>query len=748
MLKFNKMKRSAFFLVLGFLFSGFGYAQAGKARLSDNKSVVPPETEERLRAIYEDGAFSARSFRAEWSPDGSAYTLLETEPGTGNQALVSYDAKSGKRSELITATQLSLSGSKAKLTIQDYLFSPDGSRILLETNSEDEGNGNQDFWMYHRKSGELQNVVAGRNNSISPEGQRILFSDQGNLFVYDLRDELTIQLTRDAVPESLSYQRAVWSPDGTRVAYVQSDASGVRLRSSLVPGDPSYPEVTEDRFARVGGTIPTLRIGVVDAKGEENRWLSVPIPSEGYYLGQVSWAGSSHTLVVEKLSRFRDHREFLLADVDKGTITKIFEESDPAWVVASYNKNGGLEWIRDYSSFLVLSEKDGWRHAYVYSREGEEQDLLTPGESEIIDRVKVDSKNGWFYYLASPENGTQKYLFRVALDGNGDAERITPLDQPGTHSYNISADSRWAIHTYSTINDPPLTELVQLPEHRVVRVLEDNKELRDKVASMNFRPTEFLKLDIGNGVLMDAWMIKPHDFDPSRKYPVFVYVYGEPHGQTVMDVWGNAMNDYHRVIADLGYLVVSIDNRGTPCPKGAAWRRAVSGSLGPLSTEEQEAGLKELGRTRSYVDLSRVGIWGWSGGGSNTLNAMFRKPGSYHVGIAVAAKPQPQLYNAWFQEIYMKTPEVNPDGYRESAPINFAEGLRGDLLIIHGSGETNTHVQIMEGLVDRLIELGKPFDYMTYPNRDHGIRKGEGTSLHLRMLMARYLLLHLPPGPL
>jgi dipeptidyl-peptidase-4 len=190
-----------------------------------------------------------------------------------------------------------------------------------------------------------------------------------------------------------------------------------------------------------------------------------------------------------------------------------------------------------------------------------------------------------------------------------------------------------------------------------------------------------------------------------------------------------------------------MDNRGTPAPKGAAWRRAIFGSLGPLSTEEQAAGLKELARTRPYVDLSRVGVWGWSGGGSNTLNALFRKPDVYHVGIAVAPKPQPQLYNAWFQEIYMETPETNPEGYRRSAPINFAEGLKGDLLIIHGTGETNTHLQITEGLVDRLIELGKQFDYMAYPHRDHGLREGHGTSVHLHVLMTRYLLEHLPPGP-
>ncbi len=192
---------------------------------------------------------------------------------------------------------------------------------------------------------------------------------------------------------------------------------------------------------------------------------------------------------------------------------------------------------------------------------------------------------------------------------------------------------------------------------------------------------------------------------------------------------------------------MSIDNRGTPCPKGAAWRRAIFGSLGPLSTEEQAVALKELARTKPYVDLSRVGIWGWSGGGSNTLNALFRKPDVYHVGIAVVPKPQPHLYNAWFQEIYMRTPAVNAEGYQRSAPLNFADGLKGKLLIITGSGETNTHIQIIEGLVDRLIELGKPFDYMVYPNRDHGLREGVNTEVHVRMLIARYLIEHLPPGP-
>jgi dipeptidyl-peptidase-4 len=686
----TKSKSLKFLLLIGLL---------STIAVSETHGQTSPElllerAESRLRAIYERDEFRAKRFRANWLPDSSGYTVLETTPDRKDRVRVRYDV-------------------------------PGGKRTVLESPEEENFGG---------------------SGNLSPDGQRVLVSERGDLYVRKRDSDQKIRLTTSAVEGSVSNNRADWSPDGNWIAFVQSDSSQVKLRSVLVPGDPTYPAVREVRFARVGEAIPTLRVGVVDAEGKETRWLPIAIPSEGYYLGQVEWAGNSHALLIEKLSRFRDKREFLLADIRTGTIRCIFRESDPAWVVASYARNAGLIWIREGQAFIVLSEKDGWRHAYVCSRDGEELHLLTPGEYDIIERAAVDEPGGWFYYYASPENATQKYLYRVRLDGSGEAERVTPADQPGTHDYDFSPDTGWAFHTYSDFDTPPVIELVRLPEHRVVRVLEDNQELRTKMEPLISQPTEFYQLEIGDGVVMDAWMIKPGDFDPTKQYPVFVYVYGEPHAQTVLDGWGKVHADFHRVIADLGYLVVSIDNRGTPAPKGAAWRRAIFGSLGPLSTEEQAAGVKELGRKRPYVDASRVGIWGWSGGGSNTLNAMFRKPDVYHVGIAVAPKPQPHLYNAWFQEIYMETRETNQDGYQRSAPINFAEGLAGDLLIIHGTGETNTHLQITEGLVDRLIELGKPFDYMAYPNRDHGLREGRGTAVHLRMLITRFLLEHLPPG--
>ncbi len=653
------------------------------------------EAAARLTGIYERGEFRAEAFRGQWLADSSGYTVRQRNPETNNGILVRYDVPSGKRHEL----------------------------------------------QPHEEAG------PERERYLSPDGKRVVEIRDRHLFVRELESGRRIRLTKDVGDRDVRYGQPAWSPDSKQIAFVETDETNVKFRPVLVPVDPSYPKVERHRFARVGEKIANLRVGVVDSRGKKTQWLPVDPEPDGFYLGQVEWAGNSEEVLVEKLSRYRDQREFLLVNVRAGSKHQIFQESDPAWSVGSQGINSGLTWIRSGEAFVVISEKDGWRHALVYSRDGKESKLLTPGEYDIIDKAVVDEAGGWFYFYASPDNGTQKYLYRVPLDGTGTLKRVTPKEQSGTHTYDFSPDARWAIHSWSTFDTPPLVELVELPDHRVAGVLEDNRELREKMKQLITSPTEFLTLEIGDGVTMDAWMIKPNDFDESKKYPVLVYVYGEPYAQTVLDEWGTHHADFHRLIASLGFLVVSIDNRGTPAPKGAAWRRSIFGSLGPLSTEDQAEGLKELGRTRPYVDLNRVAIWGWSGGGSNTLNAMFRKPDLYRVGIAVVPKPQPHLYNAWFQEIYMRTREVNPDGYKRSAPINFAEGLEGKLLIITGSGETNTHIQIVEGLVDRLIELGKPFDYMVYPNRDHGLREGSGTSVHLRMLMARYLMEHLKPGP-
>jgi dipeptidyl-peptidase 4 len=651
-------------------------------------------TQTRLESVYDRGEFRAKGFPAKWSPDSLSFSVQQQDPATAESTTVYYDVRTGDPIDLQSSAQ--------EAELNRPLVSPDGK-------------------------------------------QKLEFRD-GDLFVRELETDKQTQLTSKTADREIAFRGLTWSPNGKYVALVETDNSEVKKRSMLVPVDPSYPGVREQRFARVGEKIAAQRVGIIDIESGNQQWLPIESPEEGFYLGLVEWTGESGELLVERLSRFRDKREFFLASTD-GKISRIFHETDTAWVVASQAKNSGLAWIRDGKAFIVISEKDGWRHAYLFSRDGEELALLTPGEFDIVERAVIDEAGGWYYFYASPDNATEKYLYRVPLDGTGTLERITPADQPGTHDYDFSPDAKWAFHTVSTFDTPPIVELIEVEGHRLIKVVEANEKLQALAKEVIKHPTDFLQLDIGGGISMDAWMIKPKDFDETKKYPIFVYVYGEPHAQTVLNQWGAAQSHFLRVVADLGYVVVSIDNRGTPAPKGAAWRRAIFGSLGPVSTAEQAAGLKELGRMRSFVDLSRVGIWGWSGGGSNTLNALFRKPDDYHVGIAVVPKPQPHLYNAWFQEIYMRTREVNAEGYEKSAPIHFAEGLKGKLLIVTGSGETNTHIQIIEGLVDRLIELGKPFDYMVYPNRDHGLSEGLGTVVHVRMLITRYLLENLPAGP-
>lgn len=650
-------------------------------------------TERRLESIYESGEYSPNRFSPDWGADSESYSVKEP------------NAKSGKLN-------------------QAHYKSSTGERI--DTPSP------------------MQRI--GSRNRVSPDGSQQIEYKGGNLFVRNRTSGEEVQITDRALGRDIGFREPRWSFDGKYIAFIESDQTEVRKRSMLVPTDPSYPGVREQRFSRVGDNIGSLRVGIVDRGGKDLHWLPIETPKEGYYLGMVEWAGNSNELLVEWLSRARDRREFFLASFD-GNLKRIFVESNTAWVVASQGRNSGLEWIRDGKQFIVISEKDGWRHAYLYSREGEEIALLTPGDYDIIERAAIDELGGWYYFYASPKNGTERYLYRVGLYGAGTLERITPSDQVGTHGYDFSPNRKYAFHTYSSFDKPPTVDLVEIAGHRVIKTVEKNARLQKRAASVIARPTDFIQLDIGGGISMDAWMIKPRKFEETKKYPVFIYVYGEPHAQTVLNEWGAGQSHFLRVVADLGYLVVSIDNRGTPAPKGAAWRRSVFGSLGPISTEDQVKGLRELGRSRSYVDLSRVGIWGWSGGGSNTLNAMFRMPKDYHVGIAVVPKPQPHLYNAWFQEIYMGTRESNRVGYQKSAPLNFAEGLQGKLLIVTGSGETNTHIQIIEGLIDRLISLGKKFDYMVYPNRNHGLREGAGTLVHVRMLIIRYLLENLPAGP-
>ncbi len=748
-------------LAVAIIFLGtFPYLLAGSEELN-----------QRLKRIYDSPAFRAKRFGpARWIKGGAAFTTLETAPGSeGGHDIVEYDTATGKRSILVSHQQLIPSKAAKPLTVDDYHWSTDAKRLLIYTESRKvwRTNSRGDYWVLDRTAGTLKKLGGDATASslsfakFSPDGTRAAYVRANNLYVEDLASGTIRALTTDGstalvngasdwvYEEELNVRDGFrWAPDGQSLAFWQFDVTGVEQFALIDNTSALYPKITNIPYPKTGTKNSAVRVGVIGVGGGEPRWMQIPGDPREHYIFRVEWLEREPALAIGQLNRLQNKATVFLADPRTGVAKTIFQDQDAAWVDVHHRGNelDGFDWLNQGKNLLWLSERDGWSHAYSVPRDGGAPVLVTPGAGDVLSLQAVDPESKWIYYTASPGNATQRYLYRSAIDRPGPAVRLSPADQPGTHLYNISPNGQWAFHTYSRFDQPPVIDLVSLPDHKSDRVLEDNALLRANTAASLDPPAEFLQLKLGNGTTLDGWLLKPRTFDPAKKYPLIVYVYGEPASVTVVDSWAGTSGLFHRALAEDGYLVASFDNRGTPAPKGRAWRKVIYGAVGVLSAQEQAEAVTALARMRPYVDVSRVGVWGWSGGGSNTLNLMFRSPDLFRVGVSVAPVPDQRLYDTIYQERYMGLPSTNEDGYRSGSPINFAEGLRGKLLIVHGSGDDNVHYQGTEKLVNRLIELGKPFDSMAYPNRTHSISEGRGTTLHIYSLIARYLTDHLPAG--
>ncbi len=730
------------------------------------------QLQQSLKKIFDSKDYQPKNFGpARWIEGGAAYTTVEASPVLKDaKDIVRYETATGQRTVLVAATALVPTPGAKALTIEDYEWSPDARKLLVFTESKKvwRSNTRGDYWVLDRASGALRKLGGDGPASalmfakFSPDGGRAAYVRGNNLYVEDLASHQIKPLTTDGTTllvngtsdwvyeEELALRDCFrWSPDGRSIAYWQFDSSGVETFTLLNNTDTLYPKTTLIPYPKVGTTNSAVRIGVVSAEGGSTQWMQIPGDPRNNYLFQMDWAGNSEELAIGQLNRLQNQLTVYLANAKSGSAKAMFEDRDEAWVDVPRIRGArgdAFQWLNNGKELLWLSERDGWRHAYLAPRSGDSPRLVNTGNSDVIAVERVDPQGRSIYYLASPENATQAYLYRAPLDGNGGGVRITPADEPGTNTYDISPDCRWAFHTHSRADRVPVTDLVQLPEHKRARMLEENKALQEAVAPLLEPPLEFFQVRLADGTVLDGSLMKPRQFDAAKKYPLIVNIYGEPAGTTVADRWGGATELFHRALANDGYLIASFDNRGTPAPKGRAWRKVIYGSVGLLSSQEQTAALKELMRERSYIDPNRIGVWGWSGGGTNTLNLMFRSPDVYKVGVAVAPVPDQTLYDTIYQERYMGLPDKNADGYKSGSAIHFAEGLRGKLLIVHGSGDDNVHFQGTERLENRLIELGKPFDFMEYPNRTHAIAEGKGTSLHVHSLIARYFEEHLPPG--
>jgi dipeptidyl-peptidase-4 len=609
------------------------------------------------------------------------------------------------------------------------------------------------------ESDRLQQLGGGAEEStlmfakFSPQADRVAYVQANDVYIERLSDGQITKLTEGgsatlingnfdwAYEEEFGIRDGFrWSPDGARIAYWQSDASGVKDFVLINNTDSLYPRLTTIPYPKVGETLSAVRVGVVSADGGETVWADVPGDPQNNYIARLEWAASSDEYTIQHLNRPQNTNQVMMVDASTGAARTIHTDRDAAWV----DVVDDMLWLNGGRYFTWVSEKDGWRHVYIVSRDGSEETLVTPWDMDVESVQLIDDEGGWLYFIASPDNAAQRYLYRSRLNGRGEPERLTPATDSGWNAYQLSHDGAWGFQTHTAAGTPFSVHLVSLPDHNRVRTMLDNERLRASVAALDQGEREFFQIDIGDAVL-DGWMMKPPDFDPTRKYPILFYVYGEPAGQTVVDRWGGRRDLWHLMLTQQGYLVASVDNRGTPAPRGRDWRKSVHGDIGSLASADQAAAARIM-TSWDFVDEDRVAIWGWSGGGSMTLNMMFRHPELYHTGMSVAPVPDQLLYDAIYQERYSGTLEEHADGYLRGSPIHHVDGLEGNLLLVHGTGDDNVHFQGSERLINAMIERDKEFTMMAYPNRSHGIFEGSGTTLHLHRLLTRYLNENLPAG--
>jgi dipeptidyl-peptidase-4 len=734
--------------------------------------ILPLRSQEKTPDLTLDRIFSSSEFRSEsfgparWEKDGNTYSTIEKSPTVKDgQDIVLYSAETGKRTVIVPAAKLIPPKDSLPLDIDDYQWSEDGSKLLVFTNTKRvwRQNTRGDYWVLDTKAGSLKKLGGQFEESrlmfakFSPDGENAAYVYKNDLYNENLASGSITRLTNDGSETIINgttdwvYEEEFdlrdgfrWSPDNKHIAFWQFDTKGTRNFSLINNTDSLYPQVTTFPYPKAGEVNSAVRTGVVPAAGGDVVWLNVPGDRRNNYIPRMEWVEHSNEILLQHFNRRESQDDVMLCNPTTGEVKTLFTESDSTWV----DVMDDLNWLDKGKWFTWLSERDGWRHAYLVSTEGKETKLITPGDYDVIGIQAVDEKGGWMYITASPDNAAQNYLYRVRLNGKGKPERVSPENQSGWHSYQVSPTAKWAIHTYNNFDTPSTIDLVQLPNHKQIRMLAENKTLKEKVDALRRKPAEFFKVDIGDGVKLDGWVVKPPDFDSTKLYPLFFYVYGEPAGQTVIDRWAGSRSLWHSMLAQHGYIVASIDSRGMPAPRGREWRKCIYKKIGVLSSGDHALAVQALIKQWHFVDTSRIGIWGWSGGGTSTLQALFRHPDLYKTGLAVAAVTNERYYDDVYQERYLGllTDTGGDSVYNECSAITYAKNLKGNLLLVHGTGDDNVHYQNCEALINALVANNKHFSMMAYPNRTHSISQGKGTTRHLYETLTRYLEENMPGG--
>jgi dipeptidyl-peptidase 4 len=720
------------------------WAQNGNSRLSIDR-------------IFRQGEFaSARLPSVHWMKDGTAYLDTRDNPAGGTD-IVRVDLLTGNVTVLADAASL-VDESGKRMVAEDVILSPDETKALVFHSSVRVWRQNT-RGVFHVVDFATKTVTPVSRTAglqmfakFSPDGRQVAFVRANNLFVADYAGGTERQLTTDGseniingtsdwvYEEELALRDAFrWSPDGRRIAFWRFDQTNVPA-FPLVNELALYPEVLSLRYPKAGQPNSAVKVGVIDLPNARTTWIDVGADT-GIYLARMEWVGND-SLTVQRLPRRQNRVDVLMASAEGKVGRILITDRDSAYV----DVEDQPVWLTGARRFLWLSDKSGWRQVYLYDRSGRQLRQVTADGADVLDIVGVDEKRGQIYVTAAAPTPTQRQVFRYPIDGKRNAtarEGVRVTNASGWHVLTVGPNARYAVDVHSAANTPPTATLYSLPDMRSARVLEGNTAVAGRVAALGLRAPEFMKVPMPDGTLLDAYRIVPAEFDSTRKYPVLMYVYGGPASPTVNDAWGGTRYLWHQMLAQSGYVVVSVDNRGAAW-RGRDFRKITQLQLGAYESRDQIDAARWLGR-QSWADRGRIGIWGWSYGGYMTSLTAAKGGDLFRTAIAVAPVTDWRLYDTIYTERYMWIPQENPEGYRNGAPQTHAAGLTARFLLVHGTGDDNVHPQNSIQLSERLIGAGKPFYELLYPNRTHSI-SGGNTQAHLFQSFTTFLDEYLKGG--
>lgn len=712
-----------------------------------------------LEQIYASSEFAQERLQPiQWIENGEAYVTLEN----GNE-LTRWDSKSLEKSIFVPGSALQSNGKPFE--IESFSLSDDGSKVLIFTNSSRvwRSNTKGDYWIYDLTSKELKQLGKEFETSslmfakFSADNEYVAYVQKFNLYKENFITGEITQLTNDGTDKVINgtfdwaYEEEFgkrdgfdWSPDAAHLAFWQIDASEIGTFYMINNTDSVYSKPIPLQYPKVGQEPAGAKIGLIDMASQKTKWIPIPGGEKENYLPGMQWINED-LLLIQQMNRKQNQLTVWIYKPSNEELKKIYVETEATWVDLAYPDLSRYGWsdnslplVDQGKAFLRMTENDGWRHIYKVEIATGLKTLITPGEFDVASFGGISDKE--VFFIASPDNATQRYLYATDLAGKGKLRQVTPKGFEGVNTYDIAPNGQFAVHNHQSTTEPLTTRLVSLPKHETVKILVENDIYKTKLASLKTPAIKFTTVTTPEGVTLDARVIYPVDFDESKKYPVLFHVYGEPWSTVATDT---QVGLYNIMLAQKGYFIIDMDNRGTPTLKGSEWRKSIYRKIGVINSLDQGQAAKELLKL-PYLDESRVAVWGWSGGGSMTLNLMFKFPEVYQTGMSVAAVSNQLIYDNIYQERYMGLPQENMEDFVNGSPITYAKNLKGNLLIVHGTGDDNVHYQGAEMLMNELIKHNKQFQMMPYPNRSHGIYEGAGTSLHLYTLLTRYLMTHTP----